>query len=252
MVLTSKLLAGKVALITGCSQGIGKGILEMFAQNGAAVFANDVVEGSLDSIATALTDKYQVEITPLYFDVSNSEQVKQAFDKVKAHSEKLDVLVNNAGIMIDALLPMISPDILTKLFSVNVFGTIYCMQYASRIMMKQKQGSIINLASIVGVEGNIGQVAYSGTKAAVVGLTKSAAKELARYNVRVNAIAPGFIDTAMARSIPEQAFTEKLNAIKLGRIGTPEDIAGGALYLASDLASYVTGQVIGVNGGMLV
>ena len=147
---------------------------------------------------------------------------------------------------------MISSAKLEEAYRVNALGTIYIMQYASRMMMKHKAGSIINTSSIVGVHGNAGQVAYAASKAAVIGITTSAAKELAPLGIRVNAIAPGFIDTDMVRSLSPEKFKERLDSIKMGRIGTPQDVANCALFLASDLSSYITGQVIGVDGGMLI
>ena len=147
---------------------------------------------------------------------------------------------------------MVTKEQIEKTFSINTFGVLYVSQYAARMMSKNKEGSIINISSIIGSNGNEGQVVYGGSKAAVIGITKSLAKELAPSNVRVNAIAPGFIDTDMTRSITESKYQDRMNSIKMGRIGTPEDIANTAIYLASDLSSYVTGQTIGVDGGMLI
>jgi len=160
--------------------------------------------------------------------------------------------VANAGVLDDALIGMVTTDQIKRVFETNTYGVLYCAQYASRLMARNKSGSIINVASIIGTNGNVGQAVYGGSKAAVIGITHSLAKELAPSNIRVNAIAPGFIDTEMARSIPPEKFQERINSIKMGRIGSPDEVAKVILFLASDLASYVTGQTIGVDGGMLI
>jgi 3-oxoacyl-[acyl-carrier protein] reductase len=165
---------------------------------------------------------------------------------------RLDVLVNNAGVLKDALIGMVSDDVLEDTFRINTFGAIHHLQAASRLMQRSGGGSIINMTSIIGVVGNEGQIAYGSPKAALIGLTKSAAKELAPRGVRVNAVAPGFIDTDMSRSLPADKYADRVASIKMGRVGTPEDVADVVLFLASDLSRYVTGQVIGVDGGMVI
>jgi 3-oxoacyl-[acyl-carrier protein] reductase len=147
---------------------------------------------------------------------------------------------------------MVTHEQIEKTFSINTFGVLYVAQYAARLMSRNKSGSIINISSIIGTNGNEGQTVYGGSKAAVIGITQSLAKELAPNNIRVNAIAPGFIDTDMTRQLPKDKYQERMESIKMGRIGKPEDIANTALFLASDLSAYVTGQVIGVDGGMLI
>ncbi|MDX9859023.1 MAG: SDR family NAD(P)-dependent oxidoreductase [candidate division Zixibacteria bacterium] len=246
------MLTGKWALVTGSNRGIGRTIIETFAANGAHILANARTEGSLDSICRDLTGRHSVHAHPVYFDVSDPAQVKAGFQHIFKITKQLDITVNNAGVLDNSLLGMLSAQTAQQMFATNALGTIYVMQYAARMMMKQKQGSIINLSSIVGVNGNAGQVAYSGSKAAVVGITRSAAKELAPSNIRVNAIAPGFIDTDMVRSLSQEKFQERMDSIKMNRIGTPQDIADCALFLASDLSRYITGQIIGVDGGMLI
>lgn len=158
----------------------------------------------------------------------------------------------NAGVLEDALIGMVATEQINYVFKVNTFGVLYCSQYASRLMARNGGGSIILVSSIIGTNGNTGQAVYGGSKAAVIGITKSLSKELANQNIRVNAIAPGFIDTDMARSLSEEKFKERITSIKMGRIGQPEEVANVALFLASDLSSYVTGQIIGVDGGMLI
>jgi 3-oxoacyl-[acyl-carrier protein] reductase len=160
--------------------------------------------------------------------------------------------VANAGQLHDALLGMITPQMLQETFAVNAFGVAYCCQYAARLMGRNNRGSIIAVSSIIGVEGNSGQTVYGGSKAAVIGMVKSMAKELAPQGIRVNAVAPGFIDTDMARSIPADIFKERLSSIAMNRIGSPKDVADVCVFLASDMSTYVTGQVVGVDGGMLI
>lgn len=176
------------------------------------------------------------------------DMYKQIFSRFK----RLDILVNNAGVLEDSLLGMVNPDLIRRVFSANVDGVIYNMQFATRLMQRNRSGSVINMSSIIGRVGNEGQVVYGASKAAVIGATYSGAKEFAAHGIRVNAIAPGFIDTDMTRSIGADKYAERMASIKMKKIGTPEDIANMALFLGSDLSSYVTGQVIGVDGGMLI
>ncbi len=247
------MLSEKTVFITGCGRGIGKTLLEVFSKNNAkTIFANEKSEGALDEMCQQLNKKYSTEIIPLYFDVSDPIAVKDAFKKLIKKTKQLDVLINNAGILESSLLIMLTSDVLQKTFEVNVFGTVYMMQYATRLMSKNKYGSIINISSIMGVNGADGQVAYSGSKAAILGITKSASKELASSGIRVNAIAPGFINTKMAKDIPEDKYNERIESIKMGRIGTSEEVANTALFLSSNLSEYVTGQIIGVDGGMII
>ena len=246
------LLKNKLALITGSTRGIGKAIAEAFAKNGANLILNARDKDKSEEFAEELRNKYSIEVFVVLFDVAIYDQVKQGFKDIFKISKKIDIVVNNAGILDDALVGMVTKEQIERTFSINTFGVLYVSQYAARMMSKNKEGSIINISSIIGNNGNEGQVVYSGSKAAVIGITKSLAKELAPSNVRVNAIAPGFIDTDMTRAISEAKYQERINSIKMGRIGTPEDIANTAIYLASDLSSYVTGQIIGVDGGMLI
>ncbi|GLQ88543.1 3-oxoacyl-ACP reductase [Dyella flagellata] len=191
-------------------------------------------------------------LSHLALDVSSPESVRDAFLQLFKLTRRLDVLLSNAGVLDDALIGMVTPDQIRRVFDTNTYGVLFCAQYASRLMARGDGGSIINIASIIGVNGNLGQAVYAGSKAAVIGITKSLSKELAPANIRVNAIAPGFIDTDMARSIGPEKFAERVASIKMGRAGTPEEVAKVALFLASDLSSYVTGQTIGVDGGMLI
>lgn len=191
-------------------------------------------------------------ITALYFDVRDETAAKQAIMQIKKEQGKLDVLVNNAGVMKDALIGMVSMDLMREILDTNVLGAANMLQLATKLMCRQKSGSIINLSSIVGIEGNAGQLAYSASKGAVAAITKTAAKELASQGIRVNAIAPGMIDTDMYRSIGIDRMNAQLANIRMGKFGEPDEVADAILFLASDLSRYITGEIIGVNGGAMV
>jgi len=246
------MLDGKVALVTGASRGIGLATAKLMALNGAVVYANARTPGCLDEISADLKNENRAKLIPLYFDVTDNNGIKDAFTRIKKEQGRLDVLVNNAGLMKDALIGMVSGDMMRELFGVNVFAVMELIQIATKFMKKQNSGSIINLASIVGVNGNKGQLAYSASKGAVISITKTAAKELAEYNIRVNAIAPGMIDTDMFKSIGEGHIAERVANIGMNRLGTPEDVANVCMFLASDQSAYITGQVLGVDGSALV
>jgi len=252
MKLNSRLLQDKVVLITGSNRGIGKAIFEKFASNGAIIFAAARQVGILDDEALLFSRKYSTTIIPVYFDVTDTNAIKNTILRIKKEYNRLDCLINNAGVMEDALIGMATEAVLHKTFAVNVFAPINLIQYASKIMKRQNGGSIINISSIVGTNGNSGQIIYSASKGAVISLTKTAAKELAPNNIRVNAIAPGMIDTAMFRSIGEPRISERISKIGMGRLGSPEEVADAALFLASDLSLYITGQIIGVDGAAII
>ena len=246
------MLKNKVALITGCNRGIGKAILEEFARNNSIVYAAARRAGSLDEIIEDLTKKYKARVTPLYFDLTDSNGMRSAFTKIYKEQKRLDVLVNNAGVMEDALIGMVTEENMNSTFAVNVFSVINSIQYAAKLMKRNRIGSITNIASIVGRYGNPGQIVYSASKGAVIALTKTASKELSPYNIRVNAIAPGMIDTDMFRSIGDIRIKEMISKIGLGRLGMASEIAEMAVFLASDSSEYITGQVLGVDGGAIV
>ena len=242
------MLNGKIALVTGCNRGIGKSVAEKFAENGAIVYANAKKIGSLDDLCNNNYKKGM--IIPIYFDVTDRVASRQAFIMIMKEHGRLDCLVNNAGILVDTLITMLNRATLEKIFEVNVFAVFEMMSYASRIMSKQMQGSIINIASICGDEGGMrGQTAYSSSKGAVIALTKTAAKELGRFNIRVNSIAPGFIDTDMFRSGPQDIQKQLVDGVYLkNRVGLPGEVGEVCVFLASDKSSYVNGENIRVDG----
>ena len=240
------LLENRVALITGCSRGIGRAIMERFAMEGACVYANARSEGALEDVEV----KYNVN--PVYFDVNDKDAAKKCIMGIKKEQGRLDILVNNAGIMRDSLLEMVDGDTVDMIFRTNVFSVIAITQMAAKLMKRQKQGTIINISSIVGICGNAGQTAYSASKGAIATLTKTWAKELAVEGIRVNAIAPGKIDTDLYQATKESVSEDKLKNIGLGRLGKPEEVADAVVFLASDMASYITGEILGVNGGWFI
>jgi 3-oxoacyl-[acyl-carrier protein] reductase len=246
------MLEGKVVWITGASRGIGRAIALTCALDGArTVLVARKVE-HLAETAEQIRAAGGAEPILADYDITDPAQIGGAFSKLYKEIKKLDVLVNNAGVMQDALIGMVSAAQVQQTFSVNVFAVIYHMQYAARLMARNKRGSIINIASIIGRFGNAGQTVYGASKAAVIGASLSAAKELAPQGIRVNAIAPGFIETDMVRQLAEDKFEERLSTIGMGRIGTPDEVARAVLFLASDMSEYVTGQVLGVDGCMIV
>lgn len=242
----------KTILITGATSGIGYATAQLAAQRGWTVILQGRNEEKLATIQADFQASHHADIYTIAYDVRDTDAIKKAFMTIKKTFGVLDAVVNNAGIMDDALLGMLKPEQLTTTFDVNTNAAIYHMQFASRLMMKHKHGSIINVSSIMGIFGNAGQVAYSASKAALIGATKAASKELAPYNIRVNAVAPGFIETGLTNSLTEEVIEEKLASIKMKRAGKAAEVASVILFLASDDASYITGQVIGVDGGMVV
>jgi 3-oxoacyl-[acyl-carrier protein] reductase len=245
-------LERKVAFVTGSTRGIGWATARILARHGTTVILNGFSNNDLlQQRIKELKGDYGGEADGFLFDVGCPDAVKECYGTIFKKFKRLDILVNNAGILGDSLLGMVTPQIIENVFHVNVQGVILNMQYASRLMARNQSGSIVNISSVLGRYGNAGQVVYGGSKAAVIGITLSAAKELAPSNIRVNAIAPGFIDTDMVRGLPPAKFEERMQSIKMKRIGTPEDISKSILFFVSDLSTYVTGQVLSVDGGML-
>lgn len=245
MELNSKILDGKIVVVTGAGKGIGKAISKRFLAEGAIVYGVDLQDGSMEEFISI------PRFYPVYFDITNQDLIRDLFVTIQKSHGKLDVLVNNAGIMQDAYLPMITDNLLKRTFDVNVFAMIYMIKYAAKLMRKQRFGSIINASSIMGIGGNSGQIAYAASKGAVVALTKSAAKELAIDNIRVNAVAPGVVATELLQHVPEDQMSVIKSKIGFNRLATPEDVADVYLFLASDLSRYVSGQVLGVDGMMI-
>ncbi len=245
-----KLLEGKVAVITGGSRGIGKGIAILFAQQGAQVAFTDL---KLDENSEALENRLLtlgVKAKAYASDASSFQDSEEVINQIQADFGRIDILVNNAGITRDNLLMRMSEtdwDIIMKVNLKSVFNLTKAVQ---KFMLKQRSGSIINMTSIVGLRGNFGQSNYAASKAGMIGFTKSIAQELGSRNIRCNAIAPGFIETEMTQSLDETVKAEWVKQIPLRRTGNTEDVANTALYLASDLSSYITGQVISCDGGM--
>lgn len=242
----------KSILITGATRGIGYVTAVKAAQQRWTVMLNGRDEKRLAEVKEHLEMLYSATVHIVAYDVTDVDAVKQAFIWIKKNVGQLDVVVNNAGIMDDALIGMLKPEQLQRTLEVNISAAIYHMQFASRVMAKQKSGSIINVSSIMGRFGNAGQIAYSASKAALIGATYAAAKELAPNGIRVNAVAPGFIETDLTNEYSDEMKQQTIAQIKMGRAGQAEEVANVILFLASDAASYVTGQVIGVDGGMVV
>jgi len=233
------LLENKVCIITGAGRGIGKVIAEQFIADGAIVYVNDLQEPEIDGAK------------PICFDVTDSSALKAGLMQVYKAEGRIDCIVNNAAIIQNQKLGMVTKQLLEKMYAVNVFAVIDMIQIASRLMARTGGGCFVNMASVTGVVGSPGQVAYSSTKGAVITITKSAAKELAPMNIRVNAVAPGIVRTERFEELYEATgdkINERIEKIALGRLGTPQDIANAVSFLASDRASYISGQILGVDG----
>jgi 3-oxoacyl-[acyl-carrier protein] reductase len=239
----------KVAVVTGGAQGIGAAIVERLASEGASIAVVDINGEKAKEVALALQQK-GVDAESYQVDVSDTEAVKTLVGEVSKRFGRIDILVNNAGITRDGLLMTMGEKDWDLVLAVNLKSVFNFTKAVARTMLKQKSGSIINISSVVGLMGNGGQVNYSASKAGIIGITKSSAKELSSRNIRVNAIAPGYIQTAMTDKLDEKARTALTEAIPSKRLGSPEDVANAVLFLASDLASYVTGEVLRVDGGM--
>jgi 3-oxoacyl-[acyl-carrier protein] reductase len=244
------LLEGRIALVTGASRGIGVAIARAFAAEGATLLLSARSEG-VEILADELTSAGG-RARAMRGDIADPAFSRQLIAAVRKDHGRLDVLVNNAGILRQGLIGMTSTEHMRELFEVNVVALMTLTQYATRIMDGKHFPSVVNLASIAGTQGMAGVSAYSASKGGVVGYTLASAKELAARGIRVNGIAPGLIDTEMVREAPAEWYDRQLAGIRMGRIGTPEDVAGVAVFLASDLSRYVTGQIIGVDGGMML
>ena len=246
-----KLLSGKICLVTGAGRGIGRVIAEQLASDGAVVYAADLAMGDMEPWAVEKSAECNTKIVPLVMDVTDTAAVKAGLMSIHKTEGRIDVVVNNAAIIQNQKLGMVTKPMLEKMFAVNVFAVIDIMQIASRLMARTGGGSIVNIASVTGVVGSPGQVAYSSTKGAVISATKSAAKELSPMQIRVNAVAPGIIRTERFEELYEATgdkIDQRISRIALGRLGTPQDVANAVAFLASDRASYISGHILGVDG----
>lgn len=241
----------KVALVTGATKGIGQAIALKLAKDGYDIIINfHASEDKAIELRSLIQDMGQ-KAWICKANVANSEEVANMFKMIKEECGKLDVLVNNAGITKDNLILRMKEEEFDQVIATNLKGCFNCTKQAAKLMFKQKNGSIINISSVIGLIGNIGQVNYAASKAGILGITRSAAKELARYNVRVNAICPGFIETDMTKSLDISYVDDIIKHIALQRLGKPEDIANIVSFLAGDMSSYITGQTMCVDGGMV-
>jgi len=244
-------LKGKSAVVTGSARGIGREIALMLARAGADLVISDLNEEAGLEVVEEISGLGRQAIW-IKSDVSKFSEAEKLIQNALDRFEKLDILVNNAGITRDNLMMRMSDEEWQSVINVNLTGTYNCIRAATKSFMKQRSGRIINIASVVGQMGNPGQANYAASKAGVIGLTKAVAKEFASRNVNVNAVAPGFIQTAMTDKLPEKAKEMLMSVIPMGRLGQPEDVAKAVLFLSSDASSYMTGQVINVDGGMVM
>jgi 3-oxoacyl-[acyl-carrier protein] reductase len=246
------MLNGKVAVITGAGRGIGKAIALQFAEYGAKVVIN--YRSSLAQVEELITTITNAggEAIAIQADISKEEEAKKLMQEAVVAFGRLDILINNAGITKDNLLVKMSEAEFDSVIDINLKGTFFCMKHASAIMLKQRAGKMINISSVVGIKGNIGQVNYAASKAGIIGMTKTAARELASRGITVNAVAPGFIESDMTEQLSEKIKEATLANIPLKRYGNPVEVAKTVGFLASDAAAYITGQVICVDGGMAI
>jgi 3-oxoacyl-[acyl-carrier protein] reductase len=245
-------LKEKTAVITGSARGIGRAIAEKLAEAGAKIVISDILVEDGEKTAKEIKEKYGVETLFISSNVSDSQSADELVSKAHEAFGKIDVFVNNAGITRDTLLLRMKEDDFDRVISVNLKGTFNCTQSVLKKMIKQRSGSIINIASVIGLIGNVGQANYAASKAGVIGFTKSVAREGAPRGVRANSIAPGFIKSDMTHILNEEVQKQILSQIPAGEMGTPEDVANAVLFLASDLSSYITGQTLTVDGGMVM
>ncbi len=239
----------QTAIITGAARGIGKAIAESFAKRGVNLVVGDISFDQARETANELV-KLNIKAMPVKLDVSKSDEVTKVFDDVLKEFGRIDILVNNAGITKDGLVMRLKEEDWDAVININLKSVFLCSKEAIKVMMKQRYGRIVNIASVVAFMGNPGQANYSASKAGIVGLTKTIAKEYANRGITANAVAPGFITTAMTDALPDNVKEEMKKAIPAGRFGSVEDVANAAVFLASPDSGYITGQVVHVNGGM--
>lgn len=241
---------GQTVLVTGASRGIGKSIAESFAKEGAFVFVNFASNESKALEVVASCKELGGDAMEIKFNVADSSEVEEAFEKMRKLRPTLEILVNNAGITSDGLALRLKDEDWKKTLDINLSGSFYCTRAAMKGMMKARFGRVINVSSVVGEMGNAGQAAYVASKAGLIGLTKSLAKELASRNITVNAVTPGFIETEMTEVLDEKIKNKMLEEIPLGRFASTSEVASAITFLASKDASYITGQILGINGGL--
>ncbi|HKL79126.1 MAG TPA: 3-oxoacyl-[acyl-carrier-protein] reductase [Mobilitalea sp.] len=246
------MLKGKIAVVTGASKGIGRAIALQFAEHGAKVVVN--YRSSIAQVEELLLAIRNIgsEAIAVQADVSQEEEAKSLIEAAVNEYGRIDIFVNNAGITSDNLLMRMSEEEFDKVININLKGTFFCLKHVAKVMLKQKSGKIINISSVVGITGNVGQTNYAASKAGVIGMTKTVARELGSRGITVNAIAPGFIETDMTDSLPDKVRELSLSNIPLRRYGTVDEVAGVVSFLASDAANYITGQVIQIDGGMVM
>lgn len=245
-----KVLENQVAIVTGGSRGIGRAICKQLAEQGAFVYVNFTSRPDAAEETVKLCESVGGNAKAIQFDVSDSAAVDKAVDQIKTEKGRIDILVNNAGIPHDGLFMRLKDEDWQRVININLNGAFYCSRAVSRHMLKARSGRIVHITSVVGEMGNAGQAPYVSAKAALIGLTKSMAKEMAARSVTVNAVAPGFIDTDMTNNLSDELKQQYLSGIPLGRYGTGDEVASAVTFLAGPSASYITGEIIRVNGGL--
>ena len=245
-------LENKTAIVTGGSRGIGRAICTTLAKEGANIVTCYANGAAAAEETIAMCKEYGVQAVAVQADVADAAQVETLFAKAQEVTGSVEILVNNAGITRDGLILRMSDENFNQVLDTNLKGAFYCMRAASKLMMRKRYGRIVTISSVVGVSGNAGQVNYAASKAGVIGMTKSLAKELGSRNITANAVAPGFIATDMTDALPDTVKQQMEKEIPLARLGTPEDVANAVAFLVSEQASYITGQVLHVDGGMVM
>lgn len=245
-------LTDKIALVTGGTRGLGRAIAEKLAEQKVKVVVTGVSKERAQQAASEIASVYKVEALGLGHDVSSEESTKQVVKSIVEKYRRIDILVNNAGVTCDGIVMTMKKENWDKVLSVNLTGAFNCTKFVSKYMLKQRYGNIVNIASVVGITGNVGQANYSASKAGLIGFTKTVARELADRGIKVNAVAPGYISTDMTAALSEKVTEEMLSKIPMRCYGKPEEVANAVLFLVSNLSEYITGQVINVDGGMVM